>query len=294
MLVPLTLDDVVLDTGVLPGLASGAPTRTIGYGYDSVDRLTSVAETTGGTSTRYTQDLAAPLSQVLSDGTASYVYGADRLAGVTGGVRTWCHVDLLGSVRQTTSDAGVVQGLAHYDAWGVLASGSVALAPFGFTGELQQGSDVSLRARWYNAARGGFGSRDPFAGYNEQPYSLHPYQYGYSNTVSNTDPSGYCPFCVAILLGAVAGGAIDYAGQVIYNFADGQQGVSAFTNVDPEQIASSALYGAIGGAVGFALTPAIAGLPIFARINSPIIRSILIGATEGSIYSSRLTVGRKR
>ena len=91
-----------------------------------------------------------------------------------------------------TNDAGVVQGLAHYDAWGVLASGSVALAPFGFTGELQQGGDVYLRARWYNAARGSFGSRDPYAGDDTTPYSLHAYQYGYANPVSNTDPTGWC------------------------------------------------------------------------------------------------------
>ncbi len=59
VLVPLTLDDVVLDTGVLPGLASGAPTRTIGYGYDGVDRLTSVAETTTvTTTTTYSYDKA--------------------------------------------------------------------------------------------------------------------------------------------------------------------------------------------------------------------------------------------
>ena len=172
----------------LTSTTTGGQTRTNGYNGDGV----LVAQTIGGTTTRYTQDLAAPLSQVLNDGTASYVYGAERLAGVTGGVRTWYHGDLLGSVRQTTNDAGVVQGLAHYDAWGVLASGSVALAPFGFTGELQQGSDVYLRARWYNAARGSFGSRDPYAGDGTTPYSLHSYQYGYSNPVSNTDPSGYC------------------------------------------------------------------------------------------------------
>ena len=51
--------------------------------------LCTVTAVIGGTTTRYVQDLAAPLSQVLSDGTASYVYGAERLAGVTGGVRTW-------------------------------------------------------------------------------------------------------------------------------------------------------------------------------------------------------------
>ena len=92
-----------------------------------------------------------------------------------------------------TNDAGVVQGLAHYDAWGVLVSGSAALAPFGFTGELQQGGDVYLRARWYNAARGTFTSRDPWAGDDTTPYSLHPYAYGYANPVSNTDPTGMCP-----------------------------------------------------------------------------------------------------
>jgi hypothetical protein len=34
--------------------------------------------------------------------------------------------------------------------------------------------------------------RDPFAGWLELPYSLHPYQYGYSNPVRWTDPSGEC------------------------------------------------------------------------------------------------------
>ena len=66
------------------------------------------------------------------------------------------------------------------------------IGSFGFTGELQRGSDVWLRARWYGAGRGGFGSRDPFEGMAQTPYSMQYYQYGYSNPVSNRDPSGYC------------------------------------------------------------------------------------------------------
>jgi RHS repeat-associated protein len=54
-------------------------------------------------------------------------------------------------------------------------------------------SNVYLRARWYNAGAGSFGSRDPFAGVPETPYSQHYFQYGYANPVSNTDPSGECP-----------------------------------------------------------------------------------------------------
>ncbi|NJK81531.1 MAG: hypothetical protein HC914_17275 [Chloroflexaceae bacterium] len=47
-----------------------------------------------------------------------------------------------------------------------------------------------LRARWYDPASGTFLSRDPFAGFAQQPYSQHPYQYAYSNPARWTDPSG--------------------------------------------------------------------------------------------------------
>jgi len=52
--------------------------------------------------------------------------------------------------------------------------------PFGFTGELHHNDLVYLRARWYDPASGTLLGRDPFAGYERMPYSLHPYQYGYS------------------------------------------------------------------------------------------------------------------
>ena len=150
-----------------------------------------VAQTQNGVTTRYVQDLAAPLSQILSDGSQRYVYGlpAERLYGQPGtSAKTWYTVDALGSVRATLNDAGIPQAVAHYDAWGVPETPRIA--PFGFTGELQQGSDVWLRARWYGAGRGGFGSRDPYAGNAETPYSLMPYQYASSNPVLRTDPSG--------------------------------------------------------------------------------------------------------
>jgi hypothetical protein len=52
-----------------------------------------------------------------------------------------------------------------------------------------------LRARWYDLTSGTFLTRDPFAGFPRQPYSLHPYQYAYSNPLRYTDPSGECPTC---------------------------------------------------------------------------------------------------
>jgi hypothetical protein len=60
--------------------------------------------------TFYTQDLVAPLSQVLSDGTDTYLYGHNRLASVDStGTRTWELHDALGSVRHTLDDADVLQ-----------------------------------------------------------------------------------------------------------------------------------------------------------------------------------------
>ena len=55
---------------------------------------------------------------------------------------------------------------------------------------MQQGSDVWLRARWYGAGRGSFGSRDPYVGDVQTPYSMQYYQYGYSAPTRWTDPSG--------------------------------------------------------------------------------------------------------
>src|SRR5881628_3379475 len=87
---------------------SGTMARTTTYTYNGDDVLTS--QTTGTTTTRYTQDLAAPLSQVLQvrqgGATTDYLYGVTRLAAVSGSTRTWYVGDALGSVRQTVSDTG--------------------------------------------------------------------------------------------------------------------------------------------------------------------------------------------
>jgi len=97
-------------------------------------------------------------------------------------------------VRQTLDDAGTVRATTSYDPWGTPQD--TLSAPFGFTGELHHQGQVYLRARWYAPGQGTFTSRDPFAGFPEMPYSLHAYQYAYSNPVRYVDPSGL--FCVEV------------------------------------------------------------------------------------------------
>ena len=180
-------------------LNDGTSTST----YDALGRMTSrngtsyryngdgvlVAQTAAGNATRYTQDLVSSLSMVLNDGSANYIYGHERLGAQAGGTTTWYGTDALGSVRQVLDNAGIPFGTASYDPWG-MPQGS-AISPFGFTGELQDAAGLTyLRARWYTSIYGVLLGRDPFAGWPEQPYSLHPFQYGYSNPVNNSDPSG--------------------------------------------------------------------------------------------------------
>jgi YD repeat-containing protein len=109
---------------------------TTTYVYDALNRLTTqgsttntytgdgtlVAQTTGDTTTCFTQDLAAPLSQVLQrtqgSTTTEYVYGHDRVLALDGTVQTWYGSDVLGSVRQTFDSGGTPSDVLHYDPWG--------------------------------------------------------------------------------------------------------------------------------------------------------------------------------
>ena len=180
------------------------------YTYDALGRLTQQGGTSyasngdgvlvGRGSTSYTQDLVAPLEQVLNDGTTNAIYG---LARIRRGTSTWYQHDGLGSVRAVLDGAGAVQSTTSYDPWG---TPQTALTDsFGFTGELHDGDLVHLRARWYHPSTGTFTSRDPFAGFDTQPYSLHPYQYAYSVPTTWSDPSGRNPACALGLAGGPPG-----------------------------------------------------------------------------------------
>ncbi len=125
------------------------------YEYDALNRLVEQDGTANsyngdgvlverGTTT-YTQDLASPLSQVLADSDATYIYGLDRLVSETGGTRSWYAADGLGSVRRTLDDDGQATAALLYDPWGQVESG--ATPGFGFTGEIAGRKRDGLPAR---------------------------------------------------------------------------------------------------------------------------------------------------
>jgi hypothetical protein len=111
------------------------------YSYDALGRMTSqqgetLAYNGDGVlvqagSTFYTQDLVAPLSQVLGETRGGeemrYLYGRDRLASLdAASARTWELHDALGSVRHTLDDAGnpIYASGYGYNPFGVPQSGA--------------------------------------------------------------------------------------------------------------------------------------------------------------------------
>ncbi len=182
------------------------------YVYDQANRLASVTsnqssvfsytynglgdrlrQTVNGVTTTYANDYAAGLTQVLSDGTNSYLYGVGRL-GQYDNTMQYFGADGLGSVRQIYNSAGIVQMNGRYDPFGnVMSANGTVTSVYGFTGEQTDETGlVYLRARYYDAGQGRFTTRDTWGGISSSPTTLNRWNYTEGNPVNFTDPSGYC------------------------------------------------------------------------------------------------------
>jgi RHS repeat-associated protein len=154
------------------------------------DRL---SQTVNGVTTYYALDQAAPLTQVLSDGTNDYLYGLDRIAQVNGSVTEYFLADGLKSVRQLADGNGAVTLVKSYQPYGeVLNSLGSSTTSYGYTGEMKDPSGlIFLRARYYSGDTGRFITKDAWGGDSRQPMSYNAWLYGYANPTRYTDPTGH-------------------------------------------------------------------------------------------------------
>ena len=107
------------------------------------------------------------------------------------------------------------RGLVTYDPFGGALSSEGAAAgvnPIRFTGQYLDGSALyHLRARQYTASMGRFTSVDPWS----QPIqwsAASPYPYVQNLPTLLTDPSGRCPICIGVVVGAAIGAISAAAG----------------------------------------------------------------------------------
>ena len=143
-----------------------------------------------------TLDLAGGLTEVLSDGQHTYLYGNGRISQYTGTTPEYFLGEALGSVRQL-EDAGRSVTLAKgYQPYGeVMDSAGSAATAYGFTGEWTDSSElVYLRARYYDPGTGRFMTKDTWGGDKNRPLSLNDWIYVEDNPIIRIDPSGkwYC------------------------------------------------------------------------------------------------------
>ena len=124
------------------------------YSYDGMDDLLSASSLylpTGTTqTTQYVQDVAAGLSQVLSDGENTYLYGYSRLEQVNAETSGYFLGDALNSVRQVVDPEAEIKLMNSYAPYGdVIESEGSFDTPYGYNGELTDSSGlINLRARW--------------------------------------------------------------------------------------------------------------------------------------------------
>ncbi|MBI3242750.1 MAG: hypothetical protein HYZ49_10705 [Chloroflexi bacterium] len=182
------------------------------YTYDAANRLTSVtgggntssyaynglgdrvSQTVNGVTTNYTLDLNTGLTQVLSDGTNTYLYGNGRIGELQPGGFVYHLGDALGSVRQLADATGEVTLARSFEPFGSpLTSVGAGSSVFAFTGEQFDGATglTFLRARFYASATGRFLTKDPSRA------ETNLYVYAAASPVLFTDPSGLCvqQFC---------------------------------------------------------------------------------------------------
>jgi len=148
----------------------------------------------GGITTNYVLDSNSALTQVLQDGTNTYLYGLDRISQTDGATTEYFLTDGLGSVRQLVNSAGNVTLAKSYQPYGaeVSSSGSGS-SSYGFSGEMIDPTGLTyLRARYYASDTGRFISRDTWGGNYNQPLSLNRWNYVEGNPINRTDPSGQC------------------------------------------------------------------------------------------------------
>jgi RHS repeat-associated protein len=123
-------------------------------------------QTVNAQTTTYTLDLNSGLTQVLSDGTTTYLYGNGRIGEYVGTDWAYYLTDALGSVRQLASPSASILMAQTFEPYGdVLDIVGETDSNYGFAGEWTDGTGLQhLRARYLDTGIGRFISRDAWRG----------------------------------------------------------------------------------------------------------------------------------
>ena len=186
----------------LVSLASPANgTGLASYTYDADgNRVSTYVSSNNPTTTSYVVDTSLPYASVVEEytGTATapsarYDYGDDLVRMDRGSGVYYYLYDGLGSTRQLVNTSGTVTDSYGYLAFGEMASHTGSTVnPFLFNAQQFDGAsgDYYLRARYYDQSNGRFLSQDAFRGRDQDPATLHRYEYAADEPIDYVDPTG--------------------------------------------------------------------------------------------------------
>ena len=167
---------------------------------------------------------------------------------------------------------------------------------FTFTGQRWEAALglYDYRARFYDPVLGRFLQPDPIVPQPGSPQGLNRYAYVNNNPLCHTDPSGHCPWWIAIGVGALLGAGITYGFQVAANISQNGLNVQAFTEVNWAAVGAGAVAGAVGVAT-FGVGTAVLGTSLGGTVAAGALSSAIAGqaaqATENVLSGQAITEG---
>lgn len=152
-----------------------------------------------GVTTNFVYDGNNIIAEKDSSGTltAKYFYdGTGKLLSMKkNGHSYYLHLNQRGDVVKITNESKTIVASYSYDPWGNITESTGTFAneqPFRYAGYYRDSETglYYLMARYYDAGIGRFISRDPFAGYEDEPVTQMSYLYAGNSPVKYTDPTG--------------------------------------------------------------------------------------------------------
>jgi RHS repeat-associated protein len=216
-----------------------------------------VQSTLGGVTTTFVGNYYEVTGSAV---TKYYHANGQRIAMRTGTTLNYLISDHLGSTSMTVKASDGTKTEVRYKPWGEVrhtTDNSTSPTRYTFQGQYSyvgdSATDLGARgfglmyfgARYYDPQLGRFSSADTIIPVQSQgTQAWDRYAFVNNNPVRYTDPTGHCPWCIAVGVGAIVGALVGYGTQVYDNYQHGVTGTDAFTtNISAEPIVEGTFIG---------------------------------------------------